>query len=108
MNRAKAVDPAGRTVAGANCGDELDKDVIAVFEAAEALRLHETEELCVTHHADQLGRDVTPLFGLKRLLASDYANRAGPLDKLRHARLCRASHSYVLDCADGHCDDLHG
>src|SRR5262249_24649513 len=73
-----------------------------IFEAAEALRLHETEELCITHHADQFGGDMTPLFRLKGLLAGDDANRAGPLDKLRHARFCRASHSYVLDCADGH------
>ena len=102
MNRAKTVDPASRTIASCNCRDELDKDVVPVFETAKPLRLHEAEQLRVTHHADQLGGDVTLLFRLDGLLASDYADCLGAFDKLRHGRFCRASRSDVLDCADGH------
>ncbi len=101
MHSAKAVNPAGRAVATRNSGNQLDERVITVFEAVEPGRLHDTEQSRLTHFGNQLSGYLTVLFGFKRMLACQRADRARAIQQLVHAGLL---HSRGLNCIDRHAE----
>ncbi len=74
MHGAEAVDPAGGAVAACNSGYRFDEHVVTIFEAAEALRLHDAEQFLLAHHVDEIGRDLSRLFELGRALARNRAD----------------------------------
>ena len=102
MHRAEAVNPSGRAIATRNSSDQIDEHVIAILESAEPGRLHDAEQLRISHLANQLGRHLAALFGFERVLARQRANCASAVDQLVHAGLYRTFRPRRLNCVDRH------